>query len=152
MVRSQRKELFPLIALFAIVLAVPVGVGCRQVWVTLEHMYPPGSLKAEADAARTQLNLLAGAVRLYTADSGQPPSSAQGMSALVQRPTRPPSPRKWRPCLNDVSQIPPDPWGNRYVYWSSGAPVGLFRITSYGRDGMPGGVGLDADFVVGGGG
>jgi len=40
--------------------------------------------------------------------------------------------------------IIPDPWGHPYVYRAPGSKS-EFEILSYGRDGQPGGAGLDAD-------
>jgi general secretion pathway protein G len=46
--------------------------------------------------------------------------------------------------LSGRTSVPKDPWKNEYVYQppQSGLP---FKVTSYGRDGQPGGDGEDAD-------
>jgi len=41
--------------------------------------------------------------------------------------------------------VPKDPWNNYYQYVSPGADGRDYDITSYGRDGKPGGEGYDAD-------
>ncbi len=63
------------------------------------------------------------------------------IEALVEKPTQPPVPGAY-PSDGYLSQMPQDPWGNPYVYESTG---GRFAIKSLGKDGKPGGEGLDAD-------
>src|SRR5262245_38329242 len=67
-------------------------------------------VKATADLAT-----IAQALDLYRLDSGAYPTTPQGLSALVARPTTPPIPSKWREG-GYVDAVPPDPWGNAYVY------------------------------------
>jgi general secretion pathway protein G len=45
--------------------------------------------------------------------------------------------------LKDLTSIPPDRWGNPYVYEPQ--PDATYRVISYGEDGQPGGEGLSAD-------
>lgn len=57
--------------------------------------------------------------------------------------TQPPDAPGWREPYLD-SEPPTDPWGNQYDYQI--LPSGReFSIISYGRDGIPGGEGADAD-------
>ena len=43
-----------------------------------------------------------------------------------------------------LEKMPLDPWGHTFAYVvESGQPI----VTSYGRDGIPGGEGLDADIT-----
>jgi general secretion pathway protein G len=44
-----------------------------------------------------------------------------------------------------LSSTPKDPWNNPYQYVSPGPNGRDYEITSYGRDGKPGGEGYDAD-------
>jgi general secretion pathway protein G len=43
------------------------------------------------------------------------------------------------------SHVPKDIWGHDYVYWPPDADHSQPRVICYGRDGVPGGVGDDAD-------
>jgi general secretion pathway protein G len=43
--------------------------------------------------------------------------------------------------------VPPDPWGNAYVYRTPGEQGTEYDLFSYGKDGRPGGNGDDADVV-----
>jgi general secretion pathway protein G len=101
--------------------------------------------QAKVSAAKGQIGTFKSALQLYALDNGQPPTSQQGLQALIQEPTTSPRPRGWRkPYLSDVNEVPQDPWGNEYVYVSEGDD---FLITSYGADGKEGGDGNDADIL-----
>ena len=93
-------------------------------------------VKASADLAT-----LAQALDLYRLDSGAYPTTPQGLAALVSRPTTPPVPRAWREG-GYVDEVPPDPWGNPYVYV---ATADRFVLKSLGGDGVEGGEGNAAD-------
>lgn len=93
-------------------------------------------VKAQADLAT-----LAQALDLYRLDSGMYPTTPQGLAALVSRPTTPPVPRAWR-SGGYVAEVPPDPWGNPYVYVASGD---RFVLKSLGADGVEGGEGNAED-------
>lgn len=98
--------------------------------------------KSEAAAARAQLDALEKALDQYRLDTGRYPSTELGLNALV---TRPQSEPKWAgPYLKKA--IPPDPWGNPFVYRAPGQK-GDFDLLSYGKDGRPGGTGEDADIA-----
>ena len=54
-------------------------------------------------------------------------------------------PRDWDRWLDrEFTSSPEDPWGNTYQYLNPGQN-GEFDVFSYGRDGRPGGEGLDSD-------
>ena len=95
--------------------------------------------EARVTTARTDLKTISGALAMYRLDNGDYPSTQQGLKALAERPTD--APPAWR---SYVQEAPKDPWGRDYVYANDG---GVFTITSLGRDGKPGGEGVDADIV-----
>lgn len=66
----------------------------------------------------------------FEKDNGFLPDTAQGLSALVERPISHPHPERWR---NLLRSIPNDPWGHSYILESpvSGTPHG-FQIRSLG--------------------
>ena len=93
-----------------------------------------------------QIKNFIGALRLYKLDNGVYPTSEQGIQALVQRPTTVPVPRNYsQGGYLEGGQIPPDPWGNPYVYISPGPGGQDFAIKSYGADGQEGGEGENAN-------
>ncbi len=96
---------------------------------------------ARISAARTDVNNLMQALKLYRLDNQRYPSAEQGLQALVQRPGQPPVPDNWKTYLD---KLPNDPWGHPYVYLNPGMK-GEIDVMSYGADGQPGGEGKNAD-------
>jgi len=92
-------------------------------------------------AAKTDVNNLMQALKLYKLDNQRFPSGEQGLQSLVSKPTSAPVPANWRPYLD---KLPNDPWGNAYHYINPGLH-GQVDVLSLGADGQPGGEGRDAD-------
>ena len=95
--------------------------------------------------ARLQTKNFETALKLFKLDNGFYPDTQQGLDALVEKPTTGRIPPKY-PVGGylEKKKIPPDPWGNPYVYVCPGLH-GDFDILSYGADGKEGGEGKDAD-------
>ena len=68
---------------------------------------------ARVTAARTDVNNLVQALKLYKLDNQRYPTSEQGLQALVAKPTAGSIPPNWKPYLD---KLPNDPWGRPYVY------------------------------------
>jgi general secretion pathway protein G len=98
--------------------------------------------QARVTTAQTSLRTIAGALKMYRLDNGGYPTTDQGLKALAERPTVPPVPSAWSP-EGYLPEVPVDPWGNPYVY--TAVSSGGFELKSLGKDGKPGGEGLDAD-------
>jgi general secretion pathway protein G len=96
---------------------------------------------ARVTAARTDVNNLMQALKLYRLDNLRYPTTEQGPQALVTRPTAGPTPTNWRPYLD---KLPQDPWGRPYQYLNPGLR-GEVDVMSLGADGQPGGEGRNAD-------
>ena len=94
-------------------------------------------------AARAQINAYMTALGSYKLDTGVYPTTEQGLQALVTQPNDP-TITNYR-AGGYLSSLPKDPWNNPYQYASPGANGRDYEITSYGRDGKPGGEGYDAD-------
>lgn len=96
---------------------------------------------ARVTAARTDVNNLMQALKLYRLDNQRYPTAEQGLPALVTRPTASPVPGNWKRYLD---KLPNDPWGRPYQYLNPGVhgPVDVF---SFGADGQSGGESHDAD-------
>jgi len=97
--------------------------------------------ESRVTAARSDVNNLMQALKLYRLDNQRYPTQEQGLQALVQRPAAGPAPANWRPY---VEKLPTDPWGRPYQYLSPGT-YGAVDVFSLGADGQPGGEGQDAD-------
>ena len=96
---------------------------------------------ARVTAARTDVNNLMQALKLYRLDNQRYPSSEQGLQALVAKPTVGATPPNWKPYLD---KLPNDPWNNAYQYLNPGIK-GEIDVLSFGADGQPGGEGKNAD-------
>lgn len=102
------------------------------------------SKDAQVATAKTQIASFKSNLSLYALDNGDPPTSQQGLQALIQEPSTSPRPRNWRKYL-DAPSVPKDPWGNDYEYSAPGPNGEDFYIVSYGADGKEGGSAYDAD-------
>lgn len=96
---------------------------------------------ARVTAARTDINNLMQALKLYRLDNQRYPTSEQGLQALLTRPTAGPAAPNWKPY---VEKLPNDPWGHPYQYMNPGIK-GEIDVLSFGADGQSGGEGKNAD-------
>ena len=103
--------------------------------------------KARVVTAKTQISRLESSLELYNMDNARFPTSEQGLEALISEPTTAPEPVNYQPGgYLKGGQLPLDPWGNEFEYESPGSNnEGSFDLWSFGKDGAPGGEGLDAD-------
>jgi general secretion pathway protein G len=96
--------------------------------------------KSEVNTAKAQIDAFEKALDQYRLDTGRYPSAELGLNALLERPQNEP---KWNgPYLKKA--VPLDPWGKPYAYRAPGEK-GDFDLMSYGKDGVPGGSGENAD-------
>lgn len=100
--------------------------------------------KAKVGTAEVQIGNLESALLLYKVDHGKYPSSAEGLDALVNPP--PGKNGKTFPSYLEGDEVPTDPWGNPFLYYSPGSHGDHdFEIVSLGADGAEGGDKTDAD-------
>ena len=133
--RSQRGftlvELLVVITIIALIMGI---VGPR----VLNYL-----TESKAKAAKIQIESFASALDLFFLDTGRYPNSSEGLTALVRRPGAISS---WNGPYLKGGIVPPDPWGNQYVYRSPGQH-GTYDILSYGSDGTEGGTGAAQDIT-----
>ena len=121
-------------------LVVMVIIGLLAGYVGPKYFAQIG--KSEVKTARAQIDALEKALDQYRLDTGHYPAMEPGLSALQ---TQPPNEPKWDgPYLK--KSVPPDPWGNAYVYKIPGEH-GEFDLLSMGKDGQLGGTGEAADIT-----
>jgi general secretion pathway protein G len=119
-------------------LVVMVIIGLLAGYVAPRYFAQIG--KSEVKVAKAQIDALEKALETYRFDVGRYPTTEQGLDALNKAPA---GVAKWNgPYLKKA--LPPDPWGQAYIYKQPG-DHGDFDIISLGRDGKPGGSGEDAD-------
>jgi len=88
------------------------------------------------NAAKSQVEMLSGAVDMYVLAIGVCPTTEQGLSALLVAPVELVDRVKWQGPYLDHQQLPVDPWNNTYQYKAQSATE--FRIWSNGPDGIAG--------------
>ena len=89
---------------------------------------------AKVKAAKIQIESFSSALDLYFLDTGRYPSSTEGLTALMQRPS---SASAWNGPYLKGTVVPKDPWGTPYVYKAPGDRK-PYDIMSYGPDGQNG--------------
>ena len=86
------------------------------------------AVQSSLQSIRTQL-------KLYESFNGAPPTTDQGLNALVTQPGGEPRPLRWTQLLDSV---PKDPWGKEFIYLSPGRRNSNgFDLYSSGPDRLP---------------
>ena len=102
---------------------------------------------AKITDARVQIKNIETSLKLYKLDNGTYPSTEQGLSALITKPTVGVIPNGYKDGgYLESKKVPKDPWGNDYLYISPGEH-GDYDLFSYGFDGAKGGEGKNADIT-----
>jgi general secretion pathway protein G len=101
--------------------------------------------EARRAKARMQIESIETALKLYKLDSGNYPTTEQGLRALVEQPAIGPPAKNWRQGgYLEKGRVPKDPWDRDFVYISPGVH-GDYDMSSFGADGEPGGEGKNKD-------
>ena len=133
----NRHSGFTLIEIMVVVVILAV-LGALVVPKILENVD-----KARVTRAQSDIRAIQTALDLYRLDNFKYPTTEQGLQALVKQPSDP-TITNYR-SGGYLGSLPKDPWNNLYIYASPGTDGREYDITSYGRDGKPGGEGYDAD-------
>ena len=127
--KRQKQSAFTLLEIMLVVsiIGLLLGTAIYKLKGNLEFGKQVSS-SASLTALRTQL-------KLYESMNGFPPTTEQGLQALVTQPNGEPRPTRWTQLLDSV---PKDPWGKDYVYVSPGRknPNG-YDLYSSGPDRTP---------------
>ena len=93
--------------------------------------------RAYKERVRTDLAHIVQAIETYEADTGDIPSSSEGLDILVRATEGFPN--------GILGKAPIDPWGNNYQYNRPGRDGADFEVICFGADGIEGGEGGGAD-------
>jgi general secretion pathway protein G len=110
-------------------------------------VFPSAACKSERAlqprVAQLQIAELEGALQLLAYDLGRYPSTTDGLDGLIISIDRTQS---WKgPYVRNAKSLV-DPWGRPYIYQCPGIH-GAYDLYSFGRDGVEGGDGDDADIT-----
>ncbi len=123
------------------ILIVVVILSILAITVVPQFLDQPA--KARVARAQSDVQQLKTALSMYKLDNFSYPSTAQGLNALVSKPSGQPLAKNWK-TGGYMERMIKDPWGNDYQYLNPGNH-GVIDVFSMGRDGQPGGEGDDAD-------
>ena len=99
--------------------------------------------RAKSDVARAQAANIAASLELFYIDHDRYPDASEGLDALLTAPASDDA-QFWRgPYFKEETGLT-DPWGRPYLYEVDETRDG-FTVISFGRDGVEGGEGDDAD-------
>ena len=119
-----------------------VVVAIVAILSTVVVMNVAGSVEDAGIArARSDVQTLTSALQLYNMKNNGYPSTQQGLDALVAKPSGNPPAPNWSQY---VQKLPSDPWNQPYQYLSPGQH-GEYDVYTLGKDGQPGGDGVNAD-------
>jgi general secretion pathway protein G len=133
----SRQRGFTLIEIMVVVVILAV-LGALVVPKILENVD-----KARVTRAQSDIRAIQTALDVYRLDNVKYPTTEQGLQALVKQPADP-TITNYR-SGGYLGSLPKDPWNRPYKYASPGTDGRDYDITSFGRDGQPGGEGYDAD-------
>ncbi|NQU09657.1 type II secretion system major pseudopilin GspG [bacterium] len=130
--RSARAG-FTLLEILLVVVIIGMLVGVAAVKLSGQ------SQKARLVAAHNQIDSYKTALGIYELDNGFFPSTEQGLSALISKPSTPPAPASWRGPYLDPPVVRKDPWSHDYAYRYPGQKVpNGFDLFSPGVNGVEG--------------
>lgn len=93
-----------------------------------------GSMEeANAAQAKAQIKNFKTALIAYKLKFKKFPTTSEGLDALINNGEK---------SFLDAKEVPVDPWNNPYLYTNND---GVYKIVSYGADGVQGGTGENAD-------
>ena len=100
-----------------------------------------GSLRTSMEESRRNtasiyINRIAGSIARYELTNGRPPSTEQGLRALIEKPAGEPVPRRWNQIEEKIEK---DPWDEPLHYEFPGKHnTKSFDVFSSGPDRQPG--------------
>jgi len=102
--------------------------------------------ESKIETTKIQIRSIESALDHFKRRHGFYPTSEQGISALVEKPSVGRVPDNYPPD-GYMKSLPKDAWGNEFIYYSPGVSGHKVEIISYGADNDEGGEGGDADIA-----
>ncbi|MDX1386831.1 MAG: type II secretion system major pseudopilin GspG [bacterium] len=102
--------------------------------------------ESKVETTKIQIKNVESALEQFKRRHGFYPSTEQGLSSLVEKPTVGRVPDNY-PSDGYLKAVPKDGWGNEFVYYHPGVAGHKIEIISYGADGEEGGEEFDADLT-----
>ncbi len=128
--RAARSSGFTLIEI-VIVLTIISILAAGSIYMLKGNVDVAKETRVESDVQNISTQL-----QLYEARNMRPPTTEQGIKALVEKPTTEPAPERWSPLLEEV---PKDPWGQEYKYrYPAQKSKKSYDLWSVGKDGVDG--------------
>ncbi len=133
---AARRAGFTLVEMLVVlaIIGLIVGLAAPRVFNQLAQ--------AKTRAAKVQVESLKSALDLFFLDSGRYPTTSEGLTALVVRPSNGSS---WNGPYVKSTNVPRDPWNHDYLYQYPGKEGRAYEIVSLGADGREGGSDSAAD-------
>lgn len=139
----ENKSGFTLIELLVVVVILSIIVGV----VGVNMLRRPDD--ARQVTAKVEITNFKTALTLYSVHIGKFPTTEQGLKALIEPlGDADGGAGRWRGPYLDTKKMPSDPWGNPYFYQSPGSDNADYDIKCYGKDGIEGGIGFNADITT----
>ena len=104
--RSRPASAFTLLEIMLVVMIIALLAGAA-IHFMKDYVVIAGDSRTKADISGFATQLM-----IYKTSNGFLPSTQQGLTALVVKPTSEPIPRNWKRLM---SEVPVDAWGNHYV-------------------------------------
>ena len=126
--RTDQKAAFTLVEI-VLVIAIIAVLGAAAIYKIKGTVDVAKETRVESDIKNVITQL-----KTYEARNLSPPTTEQGLKALVETPTVEPLPGKWTQLLEEV---PKDPWNRdlRYVYPAKRSTQD-YDVFSLGKDGV----------------
>lgn len=129
-VRAIRRDAFTLIEI-VIVLTIISILAAGSIYLLKGNVDVAKEQRVEGDIQNIMTQL-----QLYEARNMRPPTTEQGLKALVEEPTTEPKPDRWTALLEEV---PKDAWGQEYHYrYPAQKSKKRYDLWSAGADGVDG--------------
>jgi len=102
--------------------------------------------RARVTTTKANLKILHMAVNQFKMDTGRFPAEEEGLTVLIEPPSD--ASDTWQPGgYLEQTEIPPDGWGNDFIFELYPESGKQFVIKSLGADGEEGGEDYDADLL-----